>query len=142
MLGLLTTAEAQMGEGGTKADAERSVQAYLAIWSSDGHFDAASVQRFYAPHVIYYGKSFSRAQVLRDKQAYIAHWPIRRYQEVPGTLTARCNTGRTLCEVSAQMSWRRVSLQHRVSQGRARLMFEFVPVEGSRKIARESALIL
>ena len=32
---------------------------------------AAAVDRFYAPSVIYYGKRFSRADVLADKLRYI-----------------------------------------------------------------------
>lgn len=137
-----TAALAQIGDGGTKADAERAVQSYLAMWSSDGDFDAASVARFYAPRVIYYGKSFTRAQVLSDKRAYVRQWPVRHYREVPGSFAAKCNQGRTLCKVSADMTWRRVNRSNKVSVGRARLLFEFVPVEGSRKIAREAARIL
>ena len=130
------------GMGGTEADAERAIQAYLAIWSSNGRFDAASVDRFYAPRVVYYGKSFSRAEVLADKLAYARAWPVRHYGEVPGSFSGHCNAARTLCKVGIVMNWRRVGTAGRVSTGRAKLGFDFVPVEGGRKIARESATIL
>ncbi|MBV9537582.1 MAG: hypothetical protein JOY70_01470 [Acidisphaera sp.] len=129
-----------MADAGSKA--EQSIQAYLSMWSSNGHFDASSVARFYAPQVVYYGKTFSRAQVLADKEAYIRQWPIRQYTEVPGSLVARCNPGRTICKISVLMRWRRVSASRKVSTGSARLEFDFVPVEGRRKIAREAASIL
>ena len=129
-------------DNATKADAEQDLQAYLAMWSSDAGVTAASVSRFYAPHVVYYGKAFSREQVLADKRAYIRAWPVRSYREVPGTLEARCNDDRSLCHVSAEMTWRRVNHNDRISTGRARISFDFVPADGARKIARESARLL
>lgn len=133
---------AQTIGGLPKADAERMVQGYLSMWSTDAGINEASVSRFYAPRVIYYGKAFSRAQVLEDKRAYIREWPERTYRESPGSLRGACNADRSLCEVSFQMTWRRTSRAHVVSIGRARVSFDFVPVEGRRKIARESARIL
>lgn len=130
------------GGGGTKAEAEQAVQAYLALWSRNSGINEASVERFYAPNVVYYGKSMSREAVLADKQAYIRQWPSRDYREVPDSLTATCNADRSLCKVSADMTWRRVSRGSDVSTGRARLTFDFVPAEGRRKIAKESARIL
>jgi len=135
-------ANAGLADAGTKAEAEQSIQSYLSMWSSNGHFDASSVARFYAPRVVYYGKTFSREQVLADKEAYIRQWPIRQYSEVPGSLVARCNPGRTICKIKVVMQWHRVSASRRVSTGSARLEFDFVPVEGRRKIAREAASIL
>lgn len=129
-------------DNGTEADAEHALQAYLAMWSSNSGVTAAAVDRFYAPQVVYYGKHFSRAQVLADKQAYIRAWPQRAYHELPGTFSARCNADRTRCHVTADMSWRRVSRTGKVSVGRARLGFTFIPVDGGRKIARESAKLL
>ena len=109
LLAITTSAPAQVGDGGTKADAERALQNYLAIWSSEKSFDATTVGRFYAPRVVYYGKNFSRAQVLGDKEAYARQWPVRLYREVPGSLAARCDAAKTLCKVSADMTWHRVS---------------------------------
>jgi hypothetical protein len=121
---------------------ETAIQSYLAMWSRDSDINAASVDRFYAPEVDYYGKHLSRAAVLADKLRYIRAWPQRRYTEVPGSIQARCNPDRSRCRVSIVMAWRRVGRSANVSVGRARMTFDFVPVEGSRKIARESAHIL
>ena len=128
--------------GDTKADAERALQAYLAMWSSNSGVTAAAVNRFYAPRVVYYGKVMSRAQVLADKRAYIRAWPVRLYQEVPGTFAATCNADRSLCHVTADMTWRRVNRRNITSSGRAHMAFDFVPADGARKIARESARLL
>ena len=141
-LAAATPVRAQIADGATKADAERALQAYLAVWSSEERFKPATVTRFYAPHVVYYGKSFSRAQVLGDKEAYLRQWPIRHYRVVPGSFTATCDPAKTLCKVTADMVWHRVSRTGQVSDGRARLTFDFIPVEGGRKIAREAAHLL
>ena len=138
----IPAAHAQIADPGSKAEAERAVQGYLAMWSNNQAINEASVARFYAPRVIYYGKAFSRAQVLADKATYVRHWPMRIYKEVPGSFSAHCNADRSLCKVTADMTWRRVSTRNAVSVGRARLSFDFIPVEGGRKIARESARIL
>ena len=130
----------QAADTGTKADAERAIQAYLALWAHDGDINPASVERFYAPRAIYYGHAFSRAQILADKRAYIRRWPQRSYREIPGSLSARCNADRSLCRVRVVMAWSRVGAGHAGSvTGRARLTFDFVPSDGARKIARESA---
>ena len=118
---------------------ERDIQAYLAMWSHNADITAAAVDRFYAPSVVYYGKRFSRAQVLADKLRYIRAWPVRQYLEVPGSIKAHCNADRSLCHVSVIMSWHRTGRNAEVSVGRARIAFDFVPADGSRKIARETA---
>ncbi len=132
--------QAQDADEGTKADAERAIQAYLAIWSRDASVTPAAVERFYAPRTLYYGHSFTRAQVLADKLAYIKRWPRRSYREVPGSLKARCNVDRSLCRVSVDMAWQRASVS--TASGKAHMVFDFVPSDGARKIARESARFL
>ena len=135
-------AQAQDTDGASKADAERALQSYLALWSSESDVSKAAVSRFYAPRVVYYGKAFTRAQVLADKRAYARNWPVRHYREVPGSFAAHCNADRSLCRVSADMTWNRVSRTRAVSTGRAHLTFDFVATDGGRKIAREGARLL
>ncbi len=137
---LAPPARANAADDGTKADAERAIQAYFAMWSRDAGVTRDAVDRFYAPRALYYGHPFSRAQILADKLAYIRRWPQRSYVEVPGSLSARCNADRSLCTVSVDMAWRRTGT--RIASGRAHIVFDFVPVDGGRKIARESARLL
>lgn len=140
---LTTVAFAARGEDdGGRVFAENAMQAYLAMWSRDEDVNEKSVARFYAPHVVYYGKPMSRAQILADKLTYIRQWPTRAYSALPGTFTGKCEPGLDRCTITAVMTWRRVDRNERVSTGRARLSLEFVPIDGTRKIARESALLL
>ena len=133
---------AENDASGTKADAERAVQGYLEIWSRNNGVTSANVERFYAPNVVYYGKVFSRRQVLADKQAYIRHWPVREYREAPGSFRARCDASRSLCRIQVVMVWRRADGRGHFVSGRARMSFDFVPADGARKIAREAAVNL
>ena len=133
-------ARAQDVDGGTKAEAEQAIQAYLVIWSQNADVTQAAVKRFYAPRALYYGHSLSRAQIFADKLAYIRRWPQRSYRELPGSLTTHCNGDRSLCRVSVDMAWQRSGV--RTVSGRAHMTFDFVPADGARKIARESARIL
>lgn len=129
-------------DDGGRAFAEHAMQAYLAMWSRDRDVNAKAVARFYAPHVVYYGKPMSREQVLADKRTYIRQWPTRDYKALPGTFTGKCEPGLDRCTITAVMTWRRVDRNERVSIGRARISLDFVPVDGTRKIARESARLL
>ncbi len=140
--GLGVNSVARADDGGSRADAERAVQAYFAMWSSNAGINAGLVARFYAPDVTYYGKRMSRAQVLADKQAYIRAWPVRSYREVPGTFSARCTRDLGLCHVTTDMAWRRVSRSGAESTGQATISFDFVPADGGRKIAREGARVI
>ena len=131
-----------LAQNGPEPGDEGAIQAYLAMWSHNADVTAAAADRFYAPIVVYYGKRLNRAQVLADKLRYIRAWPVRHYSEVPGSIEASCNADRSRCRVSVVMAWRRLGRGSKVSSGRARVAFDFVPVEGSRKIAREAARYL
>ncbi len=139
IMAALAVAGPVFAQAGPVPGDEGAIQAYLALWSHNSDITAVAVDRFYAPEVVYYGKRLTRAQVLADKLRYIKAWPVRQYSEVPGSIQARCNGDRSRCRVSVVMTWRRVARDAEVSLGRARISFDFVPVEGGRKIARESA---
>jgi hypothetical protein len=120
------------------AMAQRRLEAYVNTWSANEDINASSVDYYYANRVVYYGKPMSRRQVLRDKLNYIAVWPERHYRIVPGTVSADCDRGRTLCRVSGIMAWNRHSTNGRTSIGRARLTLILSRDSGG-KIVRESA---
>lgn len=139
LLATLLACSPALAQSGPEPGDEGAIQAYLGMWSHNADVTAAAVDRFYAPTVVYYGKRFSRAQVLADKLRYIRAWPVRHYSEVPGSIEAHCNPDRSRCRVSVIMAWRRLGRDARASTGRARIAFDFVPSDGGRKIARESA---
>jgi hypothetical protein len=118
-------------------DAARKLDLYVQVWAQDAGVNASSVREFYAPRVVYYGKSMSREQVLRDKLNYIAAWPVRDYTIRPGSAATRC-TAQGLCEARAILAWDRTSRAGKRSSGASRLTLVFSQREGG-KIVRESA---
>lgn len=121
------------------ANGSEVLQAFLTLWSRDSGVTAASVDRLYAPTVIYYGKHLSRADILADKQRFARHWPTRSYQDVPGSVTTHCEPDGLRCSLRAVIDWRRATRDGVETTGRAQLRLEFLPIEGNRKIVRESA---
>ena len=122
------------------ATAQRRLEAYVDTWSANKAINAANMSHYYADRVIYYGKPMSRQQVLRDKLNYIAVWPERHYQIVPGTVSAVCDRQHTACRVSGVMAWdRRSRVGHR-SVGSARLTLTLSRASGGRIVRKSASL--
>ena len=49
--------------------------------------------------VDYYGKLTARADVLKDKERYVARWPSRSYRLRPETIRTSCDESRSTCRV-------------------------------------------
>ena len=53
-----------------------------------------------ADKIDYYGQPTSRADVLRDKEKYVARWPVRSYRVRADTIRTSCETAASQCRVS------------------------------------------
>lgn len=103
---LLTQALAQTP---AKLDPERARQGledYVRIWSSDREVNEASVEKYYAPVVSYYGKRMSRSQVLADKLRYIRTYPRRFYEVAKDSVIVSCDAAGRICRTSGLMKIR------------------------------------
>src|SRR5438128_1494336 len=107
----------------TRDWAQKQIENFVDVWSRDGGVTMDSVARLYAPRVIYYGKNMSRAAILADKRAYIAHWPRRRYEIAPGSVDVSCTQGNAMCRATAVMNWTRADRAGRVVRGASRMTF-------------------
>jgi hypothetical protein len=125
----------------TRDWAQKQVENFVEVWSRDEGVTRAAVERLYAPRVVYYGKSMSREAIFADKRAYIAHWPRRRYEIVPGSVDVSCTNGNNLCKATAVMRWSRADRAGREVRGSSRMAF-LVSRESGGKIVRESAVNL
>lgn len=125
----------------TRDWAQAQVEKFVAVWSRDEGVTRDAVERLYAPRVIYYGKNMSREAILADKRAYIAHWPQRRYEIVPGSVDVSCTKGNAICKATAVMRWSRADRAGRELRGSSRMSF-LVSRESGGKIVRESAVNL
>jgi hypothetical protein len=93
----------------TEKEVTDALVKYLALLSSAGfdpHRDAlflANAEMVYARDVLYYGKSFPKAEIIATKRAFIRRWPIRNYRIRTGTLVVHC-TGLS-CSATGIMDW-------------------------------------
>lgn len=141
--GAVHPAQAQLESvpGRTRDWAQKQIENFVEVWSRDEGVTRAAVERLYAPRVVYYGKSMSREAILADKRAYIAHWPQRRYEIVPGSVDISCTQGAAVCRATAVMRWTRADRAGRVVRGASRMLFVVTRESGGR-IVRESAVNL
>src|SRR6476661_4250910 len=107
----------------TRDWAQKQVENFVDVWSRDEGVTMTAVERLYAPRVIYYGKNMSREAILADKRAYIAHWPHRRYEIVPGSVDVSCSDGNAMCKATATMRWTRADRAGREVRGASRMAF-------------------
>jgi len=122
---------------------QRDVRKFLTAWTGGPIIDRAAVARFYAPHVVYYGRAETRAQVLMDKRALARRWPERIYRLAPGSASAHCSRDQTRCEVLAVLDWRAESPQRSArSKGIATVKLDLVRRGAVLKIVRETGKIV
>jgi hypothetical protein len=80
------------------------IDSLFVAWSAPSLNPAAAYGSLYAEQVKYYGKDFSSAEVIADKQRFTERWPQRKYALTPGTLTVQCNGGLT-CTALGYVDW-------------------------------------
>jgi hypothetical protein len=72
---------------------------YLAAWSAPNEEALAAMPDFYAPTILFYGKSRSARSVMSEKQQFIQRWPSREYTARADTMGVACSPGGDTCTV-------------------------------------------
>lgn len=86
--------------------AKQFMQQYFAYWSTDDTRALQFMNSAYADTVFFYGKTTSKAQIVKEKLAMIKRWPARAYVERAGSLQAECgNITPMSCLVSGIVDW-------------------------------------
>lgn len=87
-------------------------QRALAFVANDMARSAGSAAQYLAyarqaieDQVDYYGKLTARADVLKDKERYVARWPVRSYTLRSDTIRADCNETNSTCRVSGLLDF-------------------------------------
>ena len=125
------------------ADRDRRMDGYLAIWAQNAEITPATVTQLYAGSVDYYGRRMSNSAVFRDKLAFVRHWPERRYEVVPDTVSNDCTPNAAACRVTAVVRWQRADAAGRRGQrGTNTIKLDLIRDSGVLKIARESGVPL
>jgi hypothetical protein len=55
--------------------------------------------------VDYYGKPTSRADVLKDKEKYVARWPVRSYRVQASSIRTTCDTATSRCQIAGLVDY-------------------------------------
>ena len=95
---------------------------YFATWNSN--YYSQVFDDLYWDSVNYYGKMALKADILTDKQRFMARWTIRSYKVRPGTVDAKC--GVSECTVTGIFDWE-ASDQSKRSVGAARFEYLLKP---------------
>lgn len=75
----------------------------VSEWSLPNSAILPRLPHYFADEVLYYGQRRTRAQVIAEKTAVAARWPIRDYRIEPGSLSSIC--GAQECRISAVIVW-------------------------------------
>jgi hypothetical protein len=57
-------------------------------------------RQIFADQIDFYGKLTSRDDVLKEKERYVARWPIRSYRLMPDAIRVSCSEEQSRCQVS------------------------------------------
>ena len=73
--------------------------------SSPNNEALAAANSYYADQVTYYGKSYSRGQVMADLQGFYNRWPVRQYVIEQGSLKIDCEVQSLTCSAKGLLDF-------------------------------------
>jgi clan AA aspartic protease (TIGR02281 family) len=141
----VSTAESS-GEAAVSPEVETSarnaVRQFFAAWSDPSDPDGQEMSRFYGPVVNFYGKRFSRDELMQEKLRFARRWPTRSYIPKPESLQVSCSANDPVCTVVGTVDWS-ASGGSRSSSGSARFSLSYqgghIVEEHGRVLSRNSS---
>lgn len=122
--------ESQTAERGTRNDDARAfVLNYLETWSSPNDRALDATTEFYAPRVLYHGRTISMERVFKQKQRFVKRWPEREYRPREDAIGSECNQAGTVCKIHTVFDYVAANPRRgRFSQGSGalQLVVEFI----------------
>ncbi|WP_279478917.1 hypothetical protein [Aureimonas sp. SK2] len=126
------------GRGGGPGDVLDFLHRYHAAWSGSNGEAMAFTRTAYADRVSYFGKTATRAAILKEKEAFARRWPVRAYALRPGSERVRCAA---TCRVEAVVDWHaRSDARGKTASGAATIAIEWDPA--TRRILSEDSKVL
>jgi hypothetical protein len=112
------------------------------VWSLENYNSLSTIESFYSNNVVYYGKTISREQVMREKTDFAYRWSRRQYRPIGGTVKASC-TPTGSCSVTGLVSWWAENAQQRTtSTGTAELNLGIQIINAIPKISIEDGRVI
>ena len=72
---------------------------YFDYWSSPNEQTLAATPEFYAPRVIFHGRSVTSRELIDEKRRFVQRWPERQYRPRTDTMGVACEPGGRSCTV-------------------------------------------
>jgi hypothetical protein len=127
----------------SRAEASRQlVIDYLAMWSMNNRVALEATMGFYAPRVIFHGRTLTPAALAEEKRRFLERWPERDYRARPDTIQVNCDRSGQSCTVRSKFDFRAQNpSRRRWSQGSGTLELVVIFPEGRLAIASETSLV-
>ena len=74
---------------------------YLNSWSGPNQSVLDSTAEFYAPRVLFHGRTISMRALFNEKRRFVQRWPERDYRPRPESMGVTCNPAGEICTVHA-----------------------------------------
>ena len=74
---------------------------YLNSWSGPNESVLESTADFYAPRVLFHGRTISMRALFNEKRRFVRRWPERDYRPRPESMGVVCNPAGEICTVHA-----------------------------------------
>ena len=100
---------------------------YLDFWSAPNPSTLVASPVFYAPRVVFHGRSMTSDALFAEKLRFVARWPDRNYKPRPETMRTSC--ARDLCRVRTTFDFSATNAdaaRHSEGQGTLELAIRFV----------------
>jgi hypothetical protein len=102
---------------------------YLDSWSAPNDSALDDVAEFYAPRVLFHGRTISLKRLFNEKRRFARRWPERNYRPRADTMGVECKPNGELCTVHTVFDYVASNPKRgRISQGSGALQMivEFI----------------
>lgn len=129
------------GEATTPASVARQFAlSYLDFWSAPNPSTLVATPVFYAPRVVFHGRSMTSDALFAEKLRFVARWPDRTYK--PRLDTMRTTCVRDLCRVRTAFDFSATNSDSpRHSEGRGTLELAIKFMAGRPYIVEENSRV-
>jgi hypothetical protein len=102
---------------------------YLNSWSGPNEAVLDSTVEFYAPQVLFHGRTISMRALYNEKRRFVQRWPERDYRPRPESMGVTCNPAGEICTVHAVFDFTAANPERRTRSegtGALQLIVQFV----------------
>jgi hypothetical protein len=116
---------------------------YLAFWSAPNSIALRSTPNFYAPEIVFHGRTVNISNLLREKRQFVRRWPFRHFAARLETMRVSCDAASPNCTVRTEFDFTAGSARmDRLSRGSALLELGVTFASGERLIEFERSKII